>query len=168
MATNAEHTLQAADVEQRQVVSGEAPDVSTDDSSAEAAVVVNSIQRIEAKKFPGTGRTLSGKVIEGEEEEAPGSDGGESAYHSSNQDDEDEYDEDDGYESDEDSASAAIVRGGSGSYNLRSPGAIKRKIRDVGVSDDDRGPALRTRRKTIPDYAEDEDEEPEDDDEESE
>ncbi|KAJ2396723.1 hypothetical protein GGI23_003798 [Coemansia sp. RSA 2559] len=123
-------------------------------------------------RFPGVGRTLSGRTTdhnkeEAEEEEEPdnaseseavGNDGQDGTDEGSDFDDEasyqsedDDLDNEEEYSSDNDDDEDA-ARGGSSVYNLRSP-ALKRKL-GSGDSDDEETPSLRTRQKTTVSYDE--------------
>ncbi|KAJ2819030.1 hypothetical protein GGI24_004914 [Coemansia furcata] len=106
-------------------------------------------------KFPGSGRTISGKTVEGEDEdddefgdegELDGDAG--SDFDEEYLSDEDEDEGEDAYDSEEEST----ARGGLSTYNLRAPSS-KRKLSGDGSDDSDdenAGPTLRTRQKVAP------------------
>ncbi|KAJ2068510.1 hypothetical protein GGH13_004880 [Coemansia sp. S155-1] len=141
------------------VVEGESP-------AARSSKVISSKGAPKRSKFPGSGRTIAGETVDGDDEDDDEPEGEFEGDAGSDFDEEylSEEDEDDGedaYDSEEEST----TRGGSSTYNLRAPSS-KRKLGE-GATDDsddeDAGPTLRTRQKVAPRQSAAADEDEEDD-----
>ncbi|KAJ2613267.1 hypothetical protein H4S08_002310 [Coemansia sp. RSA 1365] len=117
--------------------------------------------RAKARKFPGIGQSLSGKVDEESDaanvDDADTSDEVASDFgeeYDTNDDDDNVSDEyEDGDDSDDDKI--RTTRSGQGVYNLRGQ-ALKRKhtVENSGSESSDAGPSLRTRQRTTRSYKE--------------
>ncbi|KAJ1966356.1 hypothetical protein GGI12_000136 [Dipsacomyces acuminosporus] len=149
-------------------------------------------------KFPGVGKSLSGHGDnidapesgddDGDDEENDGEFGGDAVPYDEDDDDEDEFggeagsdfeeeyqsgeDEEDYDEEEEDAVYGSddedAPRGGSGTYNLRTPNS-KRKLGAGDNGDEDgNGPSLRTRQRRNTSYSEGDEEAAEEDEDEDE
>ncbi|KAJ2742787.1 hypothetical protein GGI20_004226 [Coemansia sp. BCRC 34301] len=127
-------------------------------------------------KFPGSGRTIGGDTVEGDEDEdADEPEDGEGDFEGdAGSDFDEEYlsedDEDDGEDAYDSEEEESAVRGGSATYNLRAPSSKRKHASEIADSDDEgTGPSLRTRQKVAPrrsTAANDDSEDEEDDDDE--